>query len=41
MDFGAMAAKAGFCDPIEINRFRWHHTWYFNMTASDIRNHDG
>lgn len=35
MDFSAMAAKAGFCDPIEINRFRWHHTWYFNTAASD------
>jgi len=30
IDFGAMATKAGFCQPIEINRFRWHHTWYFN-----------
>jgi SAM-dependent methyltransferase len=40
-DFGAMAAKAGFCEPIEINRFRWHHTWYFNRAASDIGNDDG
>jgi SAM-dependent methyltransferase len=29
-DFGAMATKAGFCKPIEINRFRWHHTCCFN-----------
>jgi SAM-dependent methyltransferase len=41
IDFGAMATKAGFCEPVEINRFRWHHTWYFNMAASDIRKHDG
>ena len=40
-DFGAIAIKAGFCEPIEINRFRWHHTWYFNTATSDIRNHDG
>jgi SAM-dependent methyltransferase len=33
MDFAAMAAKAGFCEPIEINRFHWHHSWYFNVAA--------
>jgi cyclopropane fatty-acyl-phospholipid synthase-like methyltransferase len=29
-DFGAIATNAGFCEPIEINRFRWHHTCCFN-----------
>jgi len=29
MDLGAMASKAGFCQPIELNRFRWHHSWVF------------
>jgi SAM-dependent methyltransferase len=36
-DFGAMATKAGFCEPIEINRFRWHHTLRFNR-ANDESN---
>ena len=29
MDLGAMASKAGFCQPSELNRFRWHHSWVF------------
>jgi SAM-dependent methyltransferase len=35
MDFGAMATKAGFCEPIEINRFRWHHTLRFNRANGE------
>jgi SAM-dependent methyltransferase len=37
MDFGVMASKAGFCPPIEINRFRWHHTLCFDR-ANDESN---
>jgi SAM-dependent methyltransferase len=37
IDFGAMATKAGFCPPIEINRFRWHHALRFNR-ANDESN---
>ena len=36
IDFAAMATKAGFCEPVEINRFRWHHTWYFNKSRAQI-----
>jgi SAM-dependent methyltransferase len=35
MDFGAMATKAGFCEPIEINRFRWHHTLRSNRANGE------
>jgi SAM-dependent methyltransferase len=35
MDFGAMATKAGFCPPIEINRFRWHHTLCFDRANNE------
>jgi len=34
-DFGAMATKAGFCEPIEINRFRWHHTLRSNRANGE------
>jgi SAM-dependent methyltransferase len=30
-DLGAMATKVGFSEPIEINRFRWHHTLCFTQ----------
>jgi SAM-dependent methyltransferase len=35
MDFGAMVTKAGFCEPIEINRFRWHHTLRSNRANGE------
>jgi SAM-dependent methyltransferase len=35
MDFGVMASKAGFCPPIEINRFRWHHTLCFDRANKE------
>ena len=31
----AMATRAGFSRSVEINRFRWHHTWCFNKAQAD------
>jgi SAM-dependent methyltransferase len=31
----AMATHAGFTPPVEINRFRWHHTWCFNKAQAE------
>jgi SAM-dependent methyltransferase len=31
----AMATRAGFSRPVEINRFRWHYTWFFNKAQAE------
>lgn len=33
---GAMARRAGFGDPLEISRFRWHHTWCLRRAAPGL-----
>jgi SAM-dependent methyltransferase len=35
IDFSAMATKSGFCPPMEINRFRWHHTLCFGKANDE------
>lgn len=31
----AMGTRAGFSRPVEINSFRWHHTWCFNKAQPE------
>lgn len=31
----AMGTRAGFSRPVEINSFRWHHTWCFNKGQAE------
>jgi SAM-dependent methyltransferase len=33
----AMAIRAGFGQPVELDRFRWHHTWCLNRDALGFR----
>ena len=40
VDLNNLAMRAGFGAHVEINRFRWHHTWYFGRAGNPTEQAD-